>query len=378
VNVSLVRVATTAFAAVVIGMLATAPASQALESGASTPQPLPSSVPSQGKKIVVPAGSVTFALGTSNGSIGDGRPRFTWTIAHGSYRFDYAIAYNLSDKPVRLRLFAVDAVTDSSGTLSALPDTAPRKGVGLWVKPYASTLVIPAKRSIIVPFKVSPPANAAAGDHGGALVLATIPSTETVNGQTVVRQEARIAMPTYVRVAGSLNTRVAFSSFKATFKTQAFRPGFGDLTVKYTIVNTGNVRVSVEQLITARGLLGVGKRSAAPTSIDQILPGSKYSGIVVFKHVPAAAQYRVKGVATPHALEPGSPTGVPAIATTSVAAVSWTAVALVTAGATIVVLVTLILLQVLAGAGLAANRKAKSNAASEPEKVSAGKNTTGN
>jgi hypothetical protein len=334
--------------------------------------------PTHGKKIIVPAGSTTFALGTSNGSVGDGRPRFTWTIAHGSYHFDYAIAYNLSDKPIKLRMFAVDAVTDSSGTLSALPDAAPRKGVGLWVKPYASTLVIPAKRSIIVPFKVSPPANAAAGDHGGAVVLATIPSTETVNGQTVVHQEARIAMPTYVRVAGTLNTRVAFSAFRATFKTQAFRPGFGDLTIKYTIVNTGNVRVSVDQLITARGLLGVGKRSVAPAPIDQILPDSKYSGTVIFKHVPAAAQFRIKGVATPHALEPGSPTGVPAVATTSVAAISWTAVALVTAGATIVVLVTLILLQILAGAGLAANRKNKTTTAPEPEKVSAGSNTTGN
>ena len=370
------RVVAAAFVAVVIGVLACAPTSLAAVSSAGSPKPLPHLAPTQGKAVKVPAGSITYALGTSDGSIGDGRPRFTWTLAHGASHMDYGIAYNLGAKPLTLRVYGVDATTDTNGSLTANAAKMPRKGVGLWMKPYTTFVTIPGKSSIVIPFQVTVPKNAAVGDHGGALVVGTIPSVERTPGKEVIRQETRIAMPAYVRVAGTLTTRVAFSSFKVSFKTKAFKPGFGDVTVKYSIVNTGNVRVAVDQKITLRGLLGVTTRSTTPASVQQLLPDTKYTGTVVFKHVPAALTIKATGFATPIPLDPGSPSGKTATISKTVAAVSWTAVALVTTGVTIVVLIVLIVLQLL-GIGGAASRKIKKGSPAEAEKVSVGSTTSG-
>jgi hypothetical protein len=340
----------------------------AVHSG-SSPQPIPTpSAGAKGHTIKVPANSVSFALGTSNGSIGDGRPRFNWTIAPGGSQTDFAIVYNISKVPLTLRILAVDANTDLTGNLVSSGDNAARKGVGLWVHPYVSRVTIPALKSEIIPFKVTIPKNAAIGDHGGGFIAATIPSVKTENGKTTVTREARISMPSYVRVSGPLTTRVAFSSFKASFKTKAFKPGFGDLTVKYSIVNTGNVRVTVDQKIAIRGLLGVSARSTTPAPIQQLLPDSKYTGTLVFKHIPASLSIRVTGTAKPTALDPGSPVGNTATASTSVAAISWTAVALVTSGVTVVVLVVLIVLQMLGGGKAAAGKDQKT----DPELASVG------
>ena len=367
-----IRRVAAAVVAVCAGVLSGAALAESAQAANPSPHPLPSVNPKQGKTVQVPKNAITYALGTSDGSRGDGRSRFNWTIVHGTRKFDYGIAYNLGEKPLTLHMFGVDAVTDTTGNLTAAADNASRKGVGQWISPYAKFITIPAKSSVIVPFQIAIPKNAAAGDHGGALVVATIPSSKLVNGQQIIQRETRIAMPAYVRVAGALTTRVAFSSFKATFKTQAFRPGFGDVTVKYSIVNTGNVRVSVLQQISLRGFLGAPNRTANPAPVAQILPDSTFTGTVVFKHVPAALSIRVRGTAEPRPLDPGSPVGATAVANTRLAAVSWSAVALASMGVTIVVLLVLIALQLVTGSGVGL---AKSKKSADKELASVGSNS---
>lgn len=340
-----------------------------------TPQPIPKAG-AGGKVIRVPADSVTFALGTSDGSRGDGRNSYNWTIAPGRSTFDYAVAYNVSKKPLTLRVLPVDAITDTTGYLYASPTNAKPRLVGRWIHSYLQTVKIPPLNSVIIPFKVTVPKNAAVGDHGGAFVVATIPSvSQDSKGRTVIKRETRLAMPIYVRVAGPLKTEIAFSSIKASFKTQTFRPGFGDVTVNYSIVNTGNVRVGVLQQLQLKGFIGSPTRVANPSPVAQILPGNTYKGTVVFKHVPAALSIRVRVTATPRPLDPGSPNGVPAVASTSVAAVSWSAMALASMGVTIIVLLVLVGLQLAGGAG---HGLLKSKKSAEPEMAAAGaKNTSG-
>ena len=328
------RVVAAAFVAAV-GVLAVAPVAGAAPT--PHPQPLPSGpAVTGGKRISVPRGSISFALGTSNGSVGDGRSRFTWSIRHGGTTYDYAIAYNLSATPLTLKVLAVDGVTDSSGTLTPAADHAPKLGVGRWIQPLAPYVSIPAHRSVIIPFRISVPQNATPGDHGGAFVLATIPSQTTSGGKTTVHQEARIGMPAYVRVLGPLHTTIAITSLTGAYHANNSRPGFGDLTVKYSLVNTGNVRVSVDQKFVAKGLLGLPTLTQTPATIGQILPGSRVSGLIVFRNVPGVIRLTLTDTATPSALDPGSPIGTPVSRSTTIIALSWAGALALTAGVGII------------------------------------------
>jgi hypothetical protein len=127
---------------------------------------------------------------------------------------------------------------------------------------------------VILPFRISVPANASPGDHGAALVAVLSTLGKNPKGENV-RLDQRVASRIYLRVNGPLHPALRVEGLSVSYHRSLSPLGGGSATVRYTVHNVGNVRLAaVQQSVRVTGLLGTRSKTLAPADLPLLFPGA--------------------------------------------------------------------------------------------------------
>ncbi|WP_159052189.1 WxL protein peptidoglycan domain-containing protein, partial [Streptomyces niveiscabiei] len=122
--------------------------------------PAPARAADNGSWSVYPASTAVAA-----------RPYFFVSADPGHTVRDKVVVANKTDRPMRFRLYAADAYnTARDGGFAVKSVGEKMSGVGAWAKLPGSSVSVPARGTVTVPFTITVPAGAEPGDHPGAIV----------------------------------------------------------------------------------------------------------------------------------------------------------------------------------------------------------------
>jgi hypothetical protein len=211
----------------------------------------------------------TWSVAPASATGPDGRTRFDYVVEPGMRYDDHLAVRNLGEGDITLDLYAGDAVNTGTGGFDLLARDEPSTVVGNWVTVSSPQVVVPARDTVVVPFSVTVPADAEPGDHVGGLVAAL-----TTDGDTPVEVERRVGSRLYARVAGAIDATVRIDSVTPSYRGTPNPAGTGEVDVTYTIVNDGNLRLSLLPSVSLSGLFGLGERSTTGEVLPELLPGN--------------------------------------------------------------------------------------------------------
>jgi hypothetical protein len=227
--------------------------------------------------------NATFGAAPSSSKGVDGRPYFTFDTTPGGQVTDHLALINYSHRSERLAVYTVDAVPATNGEISFPAQSAPRTAAGAWMAvgtPGHSGFVILKPRSTtIVPIRVAVPMNAPPGDHIGAVVasLAGLVKGRFGQGGTQrVKFDQRIAVKAAFRVTGPTHPLLTITNLTASYDGPIDPFASGDVTVRYTVHNGGNVVLGGPQTVSVHGLFGQTEFAQKVATVPPLLPGASY------------------------------------------------------------------------------------------------------
>jgi hypothetical protein len=212
----------------------------------------------------------SFAMEPTSGT-GGGRSAFELAAAPGTTVRDSLTIRNETAAAIRFTLYSADAYDDGKGTFVLRGASEPRHDVGAWVSLPFARIVVPSRGTAAVPFTITVPASASAGDHAGGIVALSPPGPGRATGPGVAVR-AGVGVRIYFRVKGLLTPRL-----RVTDVHYAPTVSFGSLlgaanagTVTYRVVNEGNVRMAPTGSVRVTGLTSA---RSGPSPLPDLLPG---------------------------------------------------------------------------------------------------------
>ncbi|WP_326575558.1 DUF916 domain-containing protein [Actinacidiphila glaucinigra] len=185
------------------------------------------------------------------------RSFFTLEADPGTTLRDKVSVSNLSGEPMTFRLYGADAYnTPRDGGFAVRGADEKNTDVGSWVRLARSSITVPARTRADVPFTVTVPADASPGDHPGAIV-ALDTRVGTASGDVRVGIRRAVGARVHLRVAGPGLAALTVENVGVGHGGPLI-PGTRDshATIRYTLVNRGNVSITPRLAVTARGLFG--------------------------------------------------------------------------------------------------------------------------
>ncbi|WP_415950458.1 WxL protein peptidoglycan domain-containing protein [Streptomyces sp. KLOTTS4A1] len=219
------------------------------------------------------------------GSDTRGREYFAHAADPGAEIEDSVTVANTSDKELTFRVFATDAMnTPRGGAFALLPVQQEPKDVGTWIELGAedaardTTITVRPHQRVDIPFRLKVPDDASPGDHiGGIVALNT--EVESVREEDNVRVgvQRSVGARMYLRVNGPEAPALLVESVSVE-RSAPLLPWTSDAkaTVRYVLVNHGNVRIRPTVQLTAEGLFGRDVLTQRPRALKtELLPGQR-------------------------------------------------------------------------------------------------------
>ncbi|AXX30264.1 DUF916 domain-containing protein [Actinosynnema pretiosum subsp. pretiosum] len=263
--------------------------------------------------------SVTWGVRPADNALGKARPNFGYTAAPGAVIADELLVTNHERRALTFRVYAADAFTTSSGQLDLLPAGTPSEHVGTWVAFGQGEVTVQAGQTVPVPFTVSVPASATPGDHSGGVVT-SLGVADASSGITVDR---RLGSRMHVRVGGALAPSLEVRDLTVDYAGSANPVGPGSAKVSYTVVNTGNTRLTATQSVRVEGPFGWLGADAEAAALPELLPGESATREAVASVPPSG---RITAAVTLVSMVPGGTVLEPVVGTGDVLAIPWAAV----------------------------------------------------
>jgi hypothetical protein len=284
-----------------LGGPATAASSAVLAPGAAHPSALAQSAPGGSS-----TGGQTASWGVQPARADgpDSRAWFTYSLAPGAVVEDVVAVSNPGDQPITLRIYASDAITTATGAFDLLAAGEEPTDVGSWISLAADEISLDPGQTADIPFTLTVPGNASPGDHAGGIV-----ASMTVEGEqdgSAVLVDRRVGSRVYLRVDGPLQPALVVEDLSAAFDGGSATSG--RVTLRYTVRNTGNVRLPAAQRVQIEGPFGTGVVDRELDELPEILPGSALGQEVVVDDVTALGRLSASVVVLP-AEVPGASTG---------------------------------------------------------------------
>jgi hypothetical protein len=230
-------------------------------------------------------GSMTWGIQPSTAQGPDGRGAFDWDLSPGSILDDYVGVSNLGSEPLSLVLYATDAYTTDDGGFALLPKDQPPTGVGAWIETAARDLVIQPNTRLDIPIRITVPRDAEPGDHAGGIVASLVAAGADGQGNAV-EVERRVGTRIYLNVAGEERPALEIHDVSASYDA-GWNPISGTLTVRFSVTNTGNIRLAAAQTVSASGPFGLWRKSLdALSDLPEILPGGPIATTTTITDVP--------------------------------------------------------------------------------------------
>lgn len=254
----------------------------------------------------------------------DTRTAFEYDVDPGAHVVDYVGVSNSSEQAATFTVYATDAYTTADGAFTVLPAADEPTDVGTWVTLKSTTVKVPARSTVQVPFALTVPDGAEPGDHVGGIVASIASGATTAEGEQVLVDQ-RVGTRLYVRVGGETTAALAVEGLTVTFTPSPDPLAGGTATVTYTVRNTGTVRVQATQQVRLAGPWGAFASTADPGALTELLPGASVQVVQTFADAPAAVRLTAAVTVTPGVLGDTADVAAPAPATASatVWAVSW-------------------------------------------------------
>lgn len=225
--------------------------------------------------VAAPAATpAPWTVQPADNDYGPDRQNYLYTVQPGEQVDDGLLVVNQGTTPLQLAVYAADGFTNDAGELDLRRQNEKSTSVGTWVHPSAGTLSIKPGQSASVPFTVTVPKDAPAGDHIGGIV------TSLMQGGVEQRMGVRIQL----RVGGELKPEL-------TIQDVQVHPSLvgGNATVTYTVHNTGNATLSARATASLAAPFGALRASSADAGVNSpaLLPGDKWNATVAVKGVAA-------------------------------------------------------------------------------------------
>lgn len=214
------------------------------------------------------------------------RPDLTYELGQGAEIEDSVTLFNFGTVDLTFRVYATDAFNNADGQFDLLSGDQPPTDVGSWVTLAQELITVPACKQVTIPLTITVPADAAPGDHAGA-ILASSESIGTGPEGGAVTLDRRTGTRMYLRVSGDLFPELAVTDVDTTYD-HSLNPLGGGATVTYTIENRGNVRMGGTASMTVGGPFGLGDQTIGLPDVPELLPGESVTVTAAAKDVPAS------------------------------------------------------------------------------------------
>ncbi|MGW6194740.1 WxL protein peptidoglycan domain-containing protein [Kribbella sp. NPDC055110] len=209
------------------------------------------------------ADDVPWSVGTADNGYGTKRPNYSYTTNPGGQIQDALVVANHGTTPLGLAVYAADGFTNDRGRLDLLAKDGKSTSVGAWVHAARDQVTVQPGQSVQVPFTLTVPDDATAGDHLGGIITSLTQAGEV---------DRRLAIRIRVRVSGELKPSVTVDDVKLRYSGTF---GKSDAIVTYTVRNTGNAIVSARPSASVTGLFGTAQAEADDT--PPLLPGESWT-----------------------------------------------------------------------------------------------------
>ncbi|MFC9971101.1 WxL protein peptidoglycan domain-containing protein [Spirillospora sp. NPDC127200] len=222
-------------------------------------------------------GNGSWSVGPANRSAAPAaRPHFALQAPPGATVRDAVRIANLTDRPLTFRLYGADAYNTPRDAGFALRTAdEPARDVGAWTRLGVRSLTLPPRTAKEVPFQIAIPVNATPGEHIGGIVALNdaVESVQRSGGARIGLRRA-VAARVYLRVAGPAAPGVRADGLTVT-RSEPFMPflGKGRGTLRYSVANTGNLRIAPTAKVRATGAFGRTVKEWPDRRLPEILPG---------------------------------------------------------------------------------------------------------
>lgn len=215
-------------------------------------------------------GAVSWAVQPATEAGPDGRGWLELDVDPGTVVQEHLAVRNLGKSDATFKITAKDGYYTESGRFNMLESTEPNVGAGLWID-VASHVVVAAGQTAVVPYAITVPANATPGDHAAG-IAASVMSTGTSGSGDQLQVESRMGFKVLLRAKGQLTPGAALEDVSAKYQMSwsPFSPGA--MEVHYTVRNTGNTRLLLNQTVTVAGVAA--PAHPAGTGME-LLPGGQ-------------------------------------------------------------------------------------------------------
>lgn len=285
--------------------------------------------------LVAPAGAAVADDDTAAWSVAPadaqgtptGQTRFELEADASAPVTEHVLLTNSSTVERAFNVYAADGFNTSDGGYDLGAAAVTPTGVGAWTTVAGSPVTVPALSTKVVDFTVTVPADATPGDHPGGIVVSPVRPQPDASGVIV---DTRVAVRLNVRVPGEVTAALDIRSLGASYGFSAVPFGSADTTLRYEVVNTGNVKVVGVPRVRVTGPFGITLAEVEADKTREVLPGDSFEVSTTLSGI-APLIYDTATVDVAMTAAPGPDTEIPAVsatARTSFLAVPWTGLAL--------------------------------------------------
>ncbi len=189
---------------------------------------------------------------------------FSYEMEAGETTTDQAVIINSGQDALTLRLYAADGITAINGSTAFAAADEQRTGVRSWLSAEVSEVQVAPRDRATVPFSVSVPADAPAGDHVGGWIVEAPPKAGSSGGVAATIHE-RAGVAVVVRVPGPTEVKLVLERVCLNQET-------GSNYFETPVRNEGNVitkGTGTFTLTTPDGL----RVFERPAELGAVLPG---------------------------------------------------------------------------------------------------------
>jgi hypothetical protein len=242
---------------------------------------------------VAPADRVTFGVQPAGRSGHDARPFFTYDVTPGATFDDHLSVENYSEKSITVTVYATDAVNTDNGGFGLISAGRKPTDAGAWISVTAPSarIRVPARAGaqgapgeVVVPFRLRVPLTATPGDHVAGVLADLTTVSKDRNGQNVALHQ-RVAARVFVRVSGALHPGLTVKHLRVIYHDVLNPAAAGSATVRFTVVNSGNVKLGARPSLRVTGWFGTAADARGLAEIPLLFAGSSVQEVVTVHDV---------------------------------------------------------------------------------------------
>ncbi|AIY00464.1 hypothetical protein ART_0865 [Arthrobacter sp. PAMC 25486] len=213
---------------------------------------------------------VTWSVVPATADGPDGRSWIDRAVEPGTTAQEHLAIRNLGTVDALFRITAKDGYYTAAGRFNMLESGQESLGAGTWVR-VVDQVAVAAGRTVVVPYTITVPENATPGDNAAGIAASIVSTGASASGDQL-QVESRMGFKMLLRISGELAPAAVVENVRAAYRMSWNPLAPGSVDVSYSVRNTGNTRLVLNDEVTAAGA------QAPPRDEDttvEMLPGEE-------------------------------------------------------------------------------------------------------